>query len=209
MEDKVNAGLDPLEKAVGAIPGQVIAGIVLALIAVVALYVLMRILGVRRRKPPPQIADLTIDVTALPQTGPPPGGPAISFYGVPVRLAALVLAPAGRVRELPPPGELHDLLDSLLPGLSEVVVAHRPLIHRWPAQLSVRGFAHQFFSHAKLPGQAGKGTPWSAAAGMFKIEAQPIMVAMIFCAAAPTNLGQRILAEEAQWLDVFRIRGPV
>ena len=208
MGDQLNQQLDPLEKAAGAIPGPLVTGIVLVLVAVVVLYVVVKVLGARRRKPPPQVADLAIDVTALPAAGPPPGGPVLYYYSVPVRLAALVLAPAGRVRELPPPGELHDLLDSLLPGLSELVAAHRPLIRRWPAQLSVRGFAHQFFSHAKLPGQGGKGTPWSSAAGVFKVEGQPIMVAMILRAAAPTNLGQRILAEEAQWLDIFRIRGP-
>jgi len=208
MADEVNAGLDSLENAAAAIPGPLVAGIVLALVAVVVLYVLVKILGARRRKPPPPLADLSIDVTALPAAGPPAGGPALYYYSVPVRLAALVLAPAGRVRELPPPGELHDLLESLLPGLSEVVAAHRPLIRRWPAQLSVSGFAHQFFSQAKLPGRGGKGTPWSSAAGVFKIEGQPIMLAMILRAAAPTNLGQRILGEEAQWLDVFRIRGP-
>jgi hypothetical protein len=162
--------------------------------------------GRRRRALPKQVPDLAIDVMALPTVRPPEGGPALYYFNVPVRLAALVLAPAGRVRELPPLNQLNDIIDSIVPGLARVVAAHGTLIRRWPAQLSSKGFAHQFFTHARLPGQGGKGTPWSSAAGLFKIEGQPLMAGLILRAEAPTNLGQRIIEQEAQWLDILRIK---
>ena len=149
--------------------------------------------------------DLAIDVMALPTEAPPADAPKLYYYGVSVRLAALVLAPAGRVRELPPLNQLGGVIDAIFPGLAQVVTAHRTLVRRWPTQLSVKGFAHQFFTHAKLPGQGGKGSPWSSAAGVFKIEGQPLMAGLVFRAAAPTNLGQMII-EQAEWFDILRIQ---
>lgn len=195
-----------LSHALGAFPVELAKWALGAVLAVIVLYALWWVLRRPRRVLPKQVPDLAIDVMALPTVGPPPEGPNLYYYNVPVRLAALVLAPAGRVRELPPLNQLNDVIDAIVPGLAQVVLAHRTLVRRWPSQLSSKGFAHQFFSHARLPGQGGKGTPWSSAAGLFKIEGQPLMAGMVFRAEAPTNLGQRIIEQEAQWLDILRIK---
>ncbi len=178
---------------------------ILATIVLAVVYVILKVLR-KTEKTVRQAPDMGIDVKDLPNQGPPPAGPALYFYNVPVRLAALVLAPAGRARELPPMNQLDALADALVPGLAKVVAAHKPLVRRWPAQVSSRGFANIFFTQAKLPGEGGKGTPWCAAAGVFEIGKTPIMAGLVMRAAAPTNLGQAILEHEAQWLDVVRVK---
>jgi hypothetical protein len=186
-------------------PTDLLTWLLLAVAIVAVLLAAWRVLR-PKRKLPLQVPDLTIDVMALPTESPPADAPKLSYYGVSVRLAALVLAPAGRVRELPPLNHLGDVIDAIFPGLAQVVAAHRTLVRRWPMQVSVKGFTHQFFTHAKLPGQGGKGTPWSEAAGVFKIEGQPLMAGLVFLAAAPTTIGQMIIEREAQWFDILRIQ---
>jgi len=206
MGNDLGQKLDQLEEALGPSADVLIRYGLIALVAIVTLYVVVKLLRRRRRRLPEAEPDLTIDLATLPAIGPPPGGPRLSYYNVPVRLAAVVLAPAGRVRHLPPVGQLHELLESIVPGLAAAVAAHKPTIRRWPAQLSVRGFVQQFFIHARLPGQGGKGTPWCSVAGTFKMEGQALVVGMVFRADAATNLGQRAVEQQAQWLDVLRIK---
>jgi len=149
---------------------------------------------------------LTIDVAALGTGGPPPDGPVLEHYNVPVRLAAIVVAPAGRARALPPPEQLDAVFEAIVPGLSRVVAAHGPLVRRWPEQLSSTGFAHSFFRHAKLPGDGGKGTPWCSAAGTAKMHGQPVMAGLVMRSDEPNSLGQLVVEHETKWLDVLRIR---
>jgi len=195
-----------IAEATGVGLGDLVRLLVLVAVAIVLAYVLWALLKRRKRVLPPQVPDLAVDVMSLPTAGPPASGPALYYYNVPVRLAAVVLAPAGRVRDLPPPGQLDDVLDSIVPGLAQVVSTHAPLVRYWPRQLSAKGFAHAFFGHARLPGQGGKGTPWCSAAGIFKIEGQPLMAGLVMRAQTTSNLGQAIVEREAQWLDLLRIK---
>jgi hypothetical protein len=188
------------------LPGRLLAvGAALLGLAVVV-WLLLKLL--RRRSAPSATAQpqLAIDISALGEAGPPPGPPVLEFYNLPVRVAAIVLAPAGRVRELPPPSELAKLYDAMLPGLDQIITAHNPLIRRWPTQVSARGFAHLFFANAHLPGDGGKGTPWSAAAGIIKVEGQAVMAGLVLRAARPNGFGQVILDSEEKWLGCFRVR---
>src|SRR5262245_16888446 len=56
----------------------------------------------RRRKGPPPLREpaLIVDLDGL-DVPPPEDGPALHCYGLPVRLAVLVLAPSGRGGEVP------------------------------------------------------------------------------------------------------------
>jgi len=181
--------------------------LIAAAVAVVILLVLWKLLTRRKPAGSERVADLTIDVTSLGGQGPPPGGPVLEFYNVPVRLAALVLAPAGRVRQLPPPSQLDAAIDAIVPGLDKVVAAQRPVIRRWPAQLSSKGFAHTFFQNVRLPGEGGKGTPWCAAAGTFKIKGQPVMAGLIMRTASASSIGQTVVDKEEKWLGCLRVKG--
>ncbi len=198
-----------MDELLKSITNQLSGGVLYAMVAVVALAVVFVFLkAVFGRRPRPEgPPDLAIDVAALGTQGPPAQGPVLEFYNVPVRLAAVVLAPAGRVRELPPLNQLDPVLDSIVPGLAKVVAAHRPMVRKWPAQPSVRGFAHLFFGQARLPGDGGKGTPWSSAAGVFKVEGHATMAALVFRTEGPTSHGQEIVEREEQWLGMLRVKG--
>lgn len=179
------------------------AGIVLLLVLVRAIQRALR----RRRRFRDRIEPtLAIDVSQLSQQGPPATGPLLTFYHLPVRLAAIILAPAGRAGTLPAAEGMPQLLDAIVPGLAEVVAAHDPLRLRWPEQLSASGFAHSFFIHARLPGEAGKGTPWASVAGLAKTHKGSAMVAMIVRAERPNSYGQQIIETEGDWLRVFQVR---
>src|SRR5690242_308820 len=64
--------------------------------AIIVLYAAIRIWRRRRRKVVPPPIPLTIDAAALGNEGPPVGGPRLELYHLPVRLAAVVIAPTGR-----------------------------------------------------------------------------------------------------------------
>lgn len=179
-------------------------------IAIVAglLLILLAVLLFRRRAVTvePPAPDLHIDLATLPAHGPDPEGPWLEVYGLPVRLAVLVLAPAGRNSPTPDEAELPELFDSLVPGLGEIIQAHSPLVRCWPFQLSTQGFAHAFFNNVQLPGERGKGTPWCAVAGRFDQGERQFLAGLVCVADRPNSLSQVTVAHVGQWLDVLRIR---
>ena len=184
------------------IGGLALVALFLALPAIV--YLLFR----RRAVRPEAVApDLHIDLTMLPDHGPGAAGPRLEFYGTSVRLAVLVLAPAGRTSAMPADAELPELIDSLVPGLWAVVQAHGPLVRCWPFQLSTQGFVHSFFNNVQLPGDRGKATPWSAVAGRFEVGDRQLLAGLICVADRPNSLSQVTVAHVGQWLDVLRVRG--
>jgi len=148
---------------------------------------------------------LALDVGSLSQNGPPSKGPQLACYNVPVRIAALVLAPAGRTNALPPPEKLREVVDRMVPGLMDVVDQHQPVFRRWPGQLSSQGFGSSFVGKLRLPGDSGKGTPWTAMVGKIDFHGQALLVGLVLKADAPNGLGVITLERETQWLDVFRV----
>jgi hypothetical protein len=173
------------------------------------LALIRRVLSRRRRKAPPEMPDLALDVGSLGEQGPPEGSPFLEFYHLPVRLAAIVLAPVGHLRDTPTDEELPEAIDSIVPGLKEVAARHGPTIRRWPRQVSPRGFAHAFFRNVRLPGDGGKKTPWSSTAGVFRYDDQPMMAGLVLRAEEPNRHGQYIMQYEEQWLDILRVRKDV
>ena len=94
--------LDKLTDALHALPGDWLRYVPPAAVGVIVLWIAWRLLR-RRKRPAARLApDLTVEVAALPDRGPPEGPPVLEFYNLPVRLAAVVLAPVGPGRELPP-----------------------------------------------------------------------------------------------------------
>jgi hypothetical protein len=198
--------LQQLEKLAEPLAGLFWTYILPAAIAIVVLVLAMKLFRPRRRAAAALMPELKVEVAALTDAGPPDGPPTLEFYNLPVRLAAVVIAPVGLGRQLPSDELLSGILDAIVPGLDRVAALHRPLVRRWPNQVSARGFAHLFFNHARLPGVGGKGTPWSSAAGIMKFGNQPIMVGLVLRAAAPNSLGQTIIDAEHQWLGCLRVR---
>ena len=170
------------------------------------LFLIFRLLRKRSSPAPDQQAELTIDVAALPLSPPPKEGPQLEFYGTPVRLAVMVLAPVGRGGEIPAPADLTATLENLLPGLQEIVSRHQPQVVLWPNQLSSQGFLQAFFNLAALPGDHGKGTPWCSAAGKFEGGGQQYLAGLICCSAGPNSLGEMTVDKPGQWFSVLRVR---
>ncbi len=172
---------------------------------VVGLIVWRLLTRVRRpsRSREPQTA---VDLSTLPSHGPSPEGPRLEFYGTPVRIAVIAVAPSGRAGELPPPDVLPGLMERLVPGMTETIAQQQPLICRWPAQLSSQGFAQAFFNQIALPGARGKGTPWCSIAGKLTVGQRAFLVGLVLCAAAPNSLSQVVVQHEGQWMDILRMR---
>jgi hypothetical protein len=183
-----------------------VLAIVVGLIVLLVLFFLWRLYRRRRTTGLPLTAELRIDLSSLIQEGPPAEPPILEFYNLPVRLSAIVLAPVGRLRELPSPEEFPEVFESALPGLGRVFAEQRPLVRCWPGQVSTRGFAAAFFGSIRLPGDCGKGTSWSAVAGIFKHEGTPIMLGLILRAASPNSIGQITIHTEHEWLGCLRVK---
>jgi hypothetical protein len=187
--------LDPIFLIAGG------AGVVVLLLA--ALWAWLR----RARRPRERaVAELAIDITQLDDSGPPAGHPRLEFYGTAVRLAVVVVAPGGRSGELPPADVLPGLMERVVPGMTNIIASHRPMICRWPTQLSSQGFANAFFNQVALPGSRGKGTPWCSIAGKITVGERSFLIGLVFCAESPNSLSQVIAQHEGQWLDILRIR---
>jgi len=193
--------------ALSQLGGSMVAAAVIGGVVLVLCVIVWRIIAGRKTAPPPAAPDLTINIGSLDNQAPPAEGPALELFNQPVRLVALVLAPAGRGGELPPVDRWSEVYDALLPGLDKIVGVHKPLVRRWPNQMSTRGFAHAFFQNAQLPGEGGKGTPWCSVAGVFKIEGQAIMAGLILRTADPSSLGQQVIDSEEKWLGCLRVIG--
>jgi len=178
----------------------------IATVAVVALwFVLWLVFRFRRPRRKVQRPTLTIDLNALPQMGPLPVGPQVTLHGVPMRLAVVVIAPAGR-GDPPPDHDIPTILDEVIPGIKQVIAAQDSLCRGWPGQLSADGFCNTFFTSVRMPGDKGKGTPWCELAGRATSSGQKYLIGMVLRAAAPNAYGLTVVDRESQWLDLLCIK---
>ncbi|MHC2069175.1 hypothetical protein ACYFX5_17015 [Bremerella sp. T1] len=185
------------------IPSPLLVGLVIGLIVVgvvVYLYVLPK------KDEPPEVAPVEIAIDPMLPSGPKSlMGPEVRVYNVPVRIVAIVVAPAGRGHDVLSEETLRGLMESFLPQMMAVVRAHRPDVYRWPGQMSTRGFSQRFFTQANLPGQHGEGTPWTAVAGRFDYQANGYLIGLVCCADEDNPLGQVLVEQKQQWTDIVRI----
>ncbi|TWT32658.1 hypothetical protein [Blastopirellula retiformator] len=157
--------------------------------------------------PPPDRRVTRIDIERDAAQGPRTLiGPRVEVYHVPVRVIAVVIAPAGRNRSIPDEDQLRKIMEAFAPGMMQVVRSHRPDFFRWPGQLSVSGFAQSFFVEAALPGEKGVGTEWCAVAGRFDCGGQQYLIGLVCCADEENSLSHIQVDRPQQWLDIFRIR---
>lgn len=181
----------------------VLLGLALVLVVVITVASNMK----RRRRVTTRVATgpESIDVLAMSPKPPPAQGPQLTYFNAPVRLAVLVIAPAGRGAGLPRKEELPDIVEQLLPGLMKVLAAHQPVYRTWPQQLSSGGFAHSFARLVPLPGDRGKGTPWSSVAGRFQADGRTYLAGMVLCSEKANSHGHLEIDKPGGWLDVLRI----
>lgn len=186
--------------------GQVVASFwpLAVLLFLIVVFLVGRSIFSRRRKPQRVEPDLRIDIESV-QPELPPESPGLEFFGLPVRLVVLVLAPAGREGVLPPSDQRDELFEAIVPGLAEVVRVHQPLVATWPPQLSAQGFIHKYFQNVRLPGDRGRGTPWCSAAGPARYSGQTFLVGMTCYAVRPNHFSQETIQHEGDWYRLLRV----
>lgn len=167
---------------------------------------LLRLLFRRKQEATVEERDYSIDVGQLASEGSPSRGPQLEFYGTPVRLAVLVLAPLGREGELPATQDLGELLNELVPELKLVIDAQTPIFRRWPAQLSAHGFVSLFAKNVRLPGDRGRGTPWVSVAGKFVATKAQYLVGMVLCGGQPNSYTAKAIEHPGDWATMLRVR---
>lgn len=150
--------------------------------------------------------DLTIDLLSLNAEKPPTDGPRLEFYGTPVRLVVLILAPAGRGTAMPSAVQLRDVVDRLVANLSKILDWHQPTYQQWPQQLSTHGFAQSFFNNVQLPGDRGRGTPWCSLAGRISFSSGQLLAGLVLRGDSENGLGQVVVEHEGQWNDILRVK---
>ena len=177
-----------------------------ALAMLVIVIIALNIWRGRRVNRGSQQPDLTIDLVQLGVAAPPAGPSRLEVYGTPVRLRVVVIAPAGRHQSSVHHEDIPILLNQFMPGLLEIFQSHQPLCRCWPAQLSSQGFAQSFLNHVSLPGNRGKGTPWTSTVGKFHVGEQVFLIGIVCCSETSNSLSQFIVEHEGQWFDTLRIR---
>jgi hypothetical protein len=182
--------------------------LVAALVTLLVLGHLLRRLGralFARRKPEPDWErNLRLDLSECPLPVRPVGEQVLSVYHVPVRLRLVVVAGAGKERDVDAI-TVEKLLDRVLPGLGAIAARDRPRIRVWPPQLSQHGFVVTF--HRCTPKPEGEDQPsrWVLVAGRAAVGRAPLLLGLGLWAEEPTTIA-RITLEPHQWLDVLRLR---
>ena len=154
----------------------------------------------------PEVRVPSIDVAQLDASGPHTTGPTLEIYGTAVRVALVVLAPVGRDSDPPREEDLTQILEQLIPRLSNVTASDAPDIHIWPEQLSSHGFTNAFFNNVPLPGDRGKGSPWCSVAGKFTAAARHYLIGLVCCGVGENGLTQFVIEHEGRWNDVVRVK---
>jgi len=182
--------------------------VLLAVGAAIVVIAVVFVAARRNRKPRAQQGEARPDIAVerLDGQGPRTQGPVLCIRGVAVRVAAVVVAPLGRGASVPPVENWSGILDTLLPGLAEVVQRDKPLMRPWPGQLSREGFNHAVSHAAALPGDRGRDTPWCLVTGPVTWQSRPLMVCLIGRAAQPNPLIPIYVPDEAKWSDAVSIR---
>jgi hypothetical protein len=160
----------------------------------------------RRKKRARSVASAPIHLAELGSTGPSDTGPQLSYLGVPVHLALLVIAPAGREGQRVADSQVGDVLDRAVPGLGKLMRLQPPVIRHWPGQLSSDGFGRAFFRECGLPHE-GLGTPWSNVVGPIQTGDQRFFVGLLLRSSRANNLKQLSIAKETQWTEALRVSG--
>ncbi len=183
-------------------------GLVLPAAAVLVVLLVLGFLWLRRKKPapPPEPELPRVDVNQLDPSGPAAEPPVLECQGVPVRVAAVIVAGAGRLAPAPAVEIIGQVLEEVVPGLGAVYHRDRPQVLTWPAQLSTRGFTQAVFANTPLPGDRGKGSVWCIAAGRCDYQGKQYLAALVLAAASANTMTHFTLEQPHQWQSLLRVR---
>jgi hypothetical protein len=181
----------------------VVAGLVVIILLGLALG-LLRGLFARRAKAETR-PELMENLAEYP---PPPAQSAdrqLRLYGLPVRLRLVVTAPLG-YEASQVEAEVPELLDRIVPDLSQFLYADMPRVRAWPTQLSHQGFMASFRRYAVTPDEPHEPSRWVLVMGRVLMERRPIALGMAFLAGQENTLGRIVLDQPHQWMDALRVK---
>jgi hypothetical protein len=184
--------------------GVYIIGGVVVLVLLLAVVIAV-VMWTGRAAPALEEPSLSLDVGTLVERD-LAGLTRLEIYNLPMQLAAVIVAPAGRGATLPDHDVVGETLDGLSPGLGDAFKSHAPELVTWPSQLSTEGFIRSFFRHVPLPGNAGKGSEWCSLAGRIETQDESLLVGLVCRAERANSLGQILVERPSKWLDIVRIR---
>lgn len=181
--------------------------VIVGIVAVVVICVLLFLFGKKpRRRTRRTDTSLKIDVEALNSRGPDPTAKPLEFYGTPVRLAVVVVAPQGRGISSPNQSQLMAFLDRVVPGFSEVIQTHQPEIVHWGPQLSDDGFLQAFAHNVALPGDKGRSTKWCSIAGPMSVGVGHLLIGCLCVSSDDNMLSHYDVKHDGQWRDMIKIK---
>jgi hypothetical protein len=170
----------------------------------VAIIVLLKIAGGRKKKHPDLERAQREDLAEYPPP-PPAGGKRLSANGVPVRVRLIVIAPTGKAQDPISVDELPDLLEDVLRGLGSFVKSDKPRVKVWPTQLSVAGFAPTFHRLVESPDAEKKSSRWIKLAGPARSGKRPILLGMALLADEPCKMGD-VHVETTAWAEILQVQ---
>ena len=182
--------------------------VVLAVIGLLAVYVLARLAGVlwRMLAAGKGVSEASLK-EVLADYPPPPGQPGprrLTVEGLPVRVRLVVVAPVGKEHPIRP-DEVEELLEQTVRGMKGIVLEDRPRVRVWPPQLSKQGFAPTFHRETEKPESEGRPSRWVLVAGPALAGRRPILLGLALWADTPNTLG-RLTLDPGRWAEVVRVQ---
>jgi hypothetical protein len=207
--DALNKALEPITNLFPESVRDILNGggwlAVLGVLALLILFILWKLFfsGGRKPKAAAEWEKQEINLAKCPMPAGSPRGRRLTLYHVPARLRLVVVAPVGRELKVTA-RDVDQVLDKVVAGLGGVILADRPSVHVWPAQLSYQGFANTF--HRCTPKPEGEGRPsrWVLVAGRAKVGKQAVLIGLGAWADEAGTLGRKTL-EPPDWVDVVRL----
>ena len=146
-----------------------------------------------------------LDLAALGPCISKPGRIILCVKGIPCRIRAFVISPAGNDS-----GELHidmaeTIADYIKPGMGNLVDCDYPLLEVWNRQFSSSGFPYTFFSNMIVPEKKGKQSPWILLAGTVTPGQFKVHVGIALECSELSSLA-KITIKDEQWLDVLSLK---
>jgi hypothetical protein len=187
--------------------GWLVGVAVLALVALLILWSLVRSVFRRRRKPIQGDPDLTENLAGYPLPPALWGSKRLTVHDLPVRLRLVVAAPLGTEGGSLAAEDIELLLDHVIPGLSAFLKSDKPRVRAWPTQLSHLGFAAAFRRFTQRPDPENQVSRWILVMGKALVGKRPLALGFAVLADRDNTLNRVVIEQPHQWMEVVKIKG--
>ncbi len=129
----------------------------------------------------------------------------VHVRNLPSRLAAVVVSPLDGRTEVPSIGQVPELVDKFVPGLSKAIEEHDPIVTVWPRQFSNTGFGHALVRHVQIPDDELRGSHWCIVCGPAFLREQRCVIGFVFVSDSPNNMDLIRVANDGEWTSVVHV----